>query len=544
MRPLTPALAALACACAACVLPTRVEDVVARDGTDLATNVYLPPGEGPFPVLLVRTPYGKGAVAQGFGDLRGEGIALVTQDLRGRGASGGVFDVFLDDGDGDNRDGVDTFAWIADQDWAAGPVMTTGASANGIVQYVQASARPEGLRGMAVTVATPSFPDHAAFPGGAYREELVDGWLDAIGEPDAIDRVKSLAHDPAAWDAVMLSDRYDVVDVPGMHVGGWHDIFAQGTVDAFVGLQGGAEGARGRQKLIMGPWAHGVGATNVGETTFPGRAEDAPNGIDQVERALVGEALGVDLGAGVAFDDVPAVQYYTMGGSDPGDPGNEWRTAEAWPVPSVPVPHHLGAGGLLTSACPAPGTSSWVADPDDPSPTVCGANLGIASGPCDQAEVEERGDVVSFSTAPLDGPLEITGRLRARLAVSLDQPDADLVVRLTDVHPDGRSMLIVDGVARVAMGTGALEPVAPGEVVAVDVDLHSTSIVLAAGHRLRAVLGSSNHPRYAVNRNNGLPRAEQAGGPSNVATVTLHHGPDSWIELPLPVGSPPPPDCR
>jgi hypothetical protein len=170
--------------------------------------------------------------------------------------------------------------------------------------------------------------------------------------------------------------------------------------------------------------------------------------------------------------------------------------------------------------------------------TLCGSNLYLEAGPCDHRANEAREDVVTFTSAPLVEPLEITGALKAKLHMSIDQADTDVVVWISDVYPDGRSMLITDGAARLAArgSTSGITPIEEGEILDVEVDLLSTSIVLNTGHSLRVAVSSSNSPRFLANRNNGLPFGQMQDGPSLPVMVTLHHeaSKSSYIEVPLP----------
>ncbi|MCB9742618.1 MAG: CocE/NonD family hydrolase [Alphaproteobacteria bacterium] len=534
----------------ACNAPDlRDERVEMRDGATLATDVWLPRGEGPFPVVVTRTPYGRWMGRFIRKDLNDDGYALVAQDTRGRGDSEGVDCVFLCEGDGALQDGFDTLSWIDQQSWSDGHVVSWGPSALGIAQYLTAPTDPPGLVGMLPSVATGDFFDDAILPGGVYRESLIEGWLSAQGSLFFIDEVEGHLDDPAFWEPGDALSDVDRIDVPALHVGGWYDIFLAGTVDMFVATQaGGAEGARGQQRLVLGPWTHGgLGARAQGELIYPASAEGPELAIAELERALRDAVAPSPSGphAAVAWEDTPAVQYYVMGDvDDPEAPGNEWRTADAWPVPAAASRWHLRADGALTEACPGEGEGelAYVADPLDPAPSVCGANLNIQAGPCDQAEVDARADVLSFETEALAAPMEITGPLSARLYLSLDQVDADLIVRVSDVYPDGRVMLLLDGAARVASREDvfALHPVEPGERFALDVALAPTSVVLNTGHRLRVSISSASAPRWGVNRNNGLPLFEMREGEALPVTVSVLHeaGAASYVELPLPARDP------
>ncbi len=524
------------------------EMVEMRDGVRLATDVYLPEGDGPWPTVLYRTPYGRERHAGEEEGYNPYGVAWVVQDQRGRFDSEGEDRVFGADGDGELSDGYDTAAWIVEQPWSNGIIATTGNSADGIVQYMQTPAGPPGLVFVNPEYATPNFYQDALFPGGVFRENLARTWLEGNDSLHFLDVIAEHPYLDDSWASYQTRDKYRQVTAAGLHVGGWFDIFSQGNLDAFAGYQHeGGEGARGRQKLIVGPWTHdsiGVGDSGVatrqqGELRFPANSTDAPYPYEDVRDALLIHYLQLDIPADDP-DDIPAVQYYVMGDvDDPSAPGNEWRIADDWPPEAAPVRLHLQPGGGLAEDCPPAdgGSSSYTYDPADPSPSICGNNMNMDDGPCDQSPVEARDDIVVFTTPVLDEPVEITGHVRAHLFVDIDQPDTDLMVRLTDVYPDGRSMLVLDGAARIAFRddmTG-LEPYA-GETLEKVVDLWSTSIIVNAGHRLRVSVTSSNYPRFAATRNTLADWPANTEGEGEPVRVTVHHDAAhaSYVELPDP----------
>lgn len=515
--------------------PTSTVAVAMRDGVQLATDVYVPDGPGPFPVVVMRTPYDR-ASGTGTGDaLRDAGVATVVQDMRGRFDSQGTDCIFRCDGD----DGFDTLAWVEQQSWCNGRVVTWGGSALGIVQYMAAVHAPPVLDAMWADVATPSAFEHMLFQGGAFRQSMIEGWLQGQGSEFFLQDLAAHPFDDGFYDPVQTSDRFSLVTVPAVHYGGWYDIFGQGTIDAFVGYQheGGA-GAKGKQKLVMGPWTHAINTVAAGELVYPDNASGVPGGSDEMLVTWLLYHLGLNPDpAGV--DAIPAVQYYVMGDvGDPGAPGNEWRSANDWPVPAAPVRMHLHPDGTLSESCPSTdgGTTGYSYDPLDPTPTIGGANLLIPAGPMDQSAVEARPDVITFTTPVLTAPMEITGRVKAFLWVETDVVDTDVVVRMTDVHPDGRSMLVLDGVLRLGYRNGAkaLAPMTPGEPELVAVDLWSTSIILNAGHRLRVSITSSNAPRFWPNPNDGTTYG-QVSNPVVANVAILHDAAHaSYIELPDP----------
>jgi len=540
-RPWLFTLLGIGVLCASCSRRNFTEDVKMRDGVNLSTDVYLPKGDGPFPVVVYRTPYGRRAHYDDALVFRESGIAVVAQSLRGRSTSGGVDGMFTTDGDGELKDGYDTMAWIVKQDWSNGRIGTSGASALGIAQYMQASANPPGLVMMNPEFGTPNLYSDVLFQGGVYRNSLVHNWLEGQDNLKFEGEIEDHPFEDAFWESAQTADQYGEAHAAGFHVGGWFDIFQNGTIEGFRGYQyEGGDGAAGNQKLVMGPWTHVTRKRDVGELTFPKGADKPPYG-DAFD-VMLDHYLKVDIeGIRDSPDDIPNVQYYVMGDvDDKSAPGNEWRTDDDWPPEGAPVRLHLHSNGDLDEACPssAAETTDYAHKPSDPTPTICGANLKIKAGPCDQRDIESREDVVVFDTGELSAPMEVTGRVTAHLFVRINRPDTDLMVRMTDVYPDGRSMLITDGALRLASRgtTTELESLEIGEVVEGVVDLLSTSIVINTGHRLRISVTSSNWPRFAVNKNNALeyPQSvESSGGP---VTVRIHHDDEyaSYLEVPDP----------
>jgi uncharacterized protein len=205
------------------------------------------------------------------------------------------------------------------------------------------------------------------------------------------------------------------------------------------------------------------------------------------------------------YDTWPAITYYVMGDvTDQNASGNEWRYADDWPVPSVERAWYLQADGSLQTTLPTDEQQfSYLYTPSNPVPTVGGGNLNIPAGPYDQHSVENRSDVLVFTSPVLETPYEATGPIKARLFVSSDCPDTDFTVKLTDVYPDGRSMLITDGILRMRNRNGFdhWELMEPDTIYQVDVDLWSTSYVWNTGHQIRIAISSSNYPRCLNNPN-------------------------------------------
>lgn len=514
--------------------------VVASDGTRLATDVYLPIGAGwgPWPVVIQRTPYGRsGATGSTCATFAIEGFACVAQDVRGTGDSTGSNTVFRDD----RGDGQATIEWVAQQWWCNGSIATFGASALGITQYALAPGAPNQFKCLVPMVATADFFHHAAFWGGAIRYSLTRPWLEGQGALAFYDEIRSHRTWDAWWEQAAVMPHVGEIKAPGFHVGGWYDIFLQGTLDAFTAAQNrGGAGALGHQHLVVGPWVHtGVGTAQAGELTYPANAATLVDLLaavrDWYDYWLRGRAPTVA--------QWPAARVYLMGAvGEAAAPGNVWLDLSVWPPPAVTRALYLGSDRSLSIEPPTAGEIELRSDPGAPVPTVGGGNLiesvdgqfqGI--GPLDQRPIEERSDVLVFSTPVLDEPLTVVGRVRCRVWVRPDTKDFDVAVRLTDVYPDGRSMLVADGIQRARFRCGDDHEclATPGEEIELAVDLWSTAIVFNRGHRVRILISGSNWPRFEVNRNDGGDLNSAGAGVVAHPVVLVGSSLPSRLELPV-----------
>ncbi len=479
--------------------PTRKDEMVAmRDGVKLATTIYSPPGEGPFPVILTRTPYGKDNMygPQAHKQFIEAGYVRVVQDVRGKFKSEGKYAAFVDD----IVDGYDTVEWIAKQPWSNGKVGMYGPSAMGITQNLAAISNPPHLVTCFVQVAPSSSFRYSSYPGGLFLQDLNEGWLKAQGVPPAdVPRpiIKTYDEDARARD---LRAQAAHINIPMYNVGGWYDIFLQGSIDSFKALQeDGGPKARGNQKLMMGAFGHGA---MKGDLKYPAEAGNL-NGGDPI-KWFDHWMKGVDNG----IMKEPAVRYYVMGDTmDKSAPGNQWRTAATWPPQFTATSYYLTATHGLALTKPGKGTLSYIYDPKSPTPAVGGNNLIMDRGPMDQRKVTDRDDVVKFTSEPLKAPLEITGPMSAELAVSTNVEDTDFIVKLIDVYPNGYEALVIDEGTRLRF---AIDPkgathAQKNKVYNVKVDLWSTSLVFNTGHKIEVVVQSSNAPRFEPHSNTWEP---------------------------------------
>jgi predicted acyl esterase len=508
-----------------------------RDGIHLATDVYLPDGGSPpHGALFMRTPYNKNG--SGLGGWADKGWPAIVQDMRGRFQSEGIDTVFRNA----HTDGSDTLDWIGNQNWSNGKIATSGGSAMGIHQYFMAGANPQYLSCQFIGAATPNMYKIAVFQGGQFRKNMIENWLQNQGSTHALPIL--FAHENYTmdfWTNVSLEDNWQDVNVPAVHMGGWYDCFSQGIIDGFMGYQyQGGTGAQGKSKLIMGPWTHiTFGLRLQGELYYPANAIDDFSG--DILNMMLDQYI---LETSTDFENLPNVMYYVMGDvTDSSAPGNIWRYEENWPPAFTERIWYFHENNHLTTAPPgsnAPITYTY--NPNNPVPTKGGQNLYPLSGPFDQRSVENRADVLLFTSDVLSEPYEATGPIKARLYVSSNCPDTDFTVKLTDVYPDGRSMLITDGILRMRNRNGFdhWEFVNPGEIYEIDVDLWSSSYIWNIGHRIRIAVSSSNSPRFLANPNTADGINQNIG--FNIADNTLYIDTDhpSCIILPEYDGNFPP----
>jgi predicted acyl esterase len=532
------ALALVFCSLASCssAEPVFVE-VPMSDGVKLATDVYLPRGEGPFPVVVMRSTYGRN---KDWGKHYLEhGYAVVQQDVRGMGASEGEKYVFHADGWREGlQDGRDCMAWVAAQPWCNGKIGTEGGSALGITQLLAAPAS-DLIDAQSITVGPGRFYGDVAFIGGVWRKNMLEGWLTAIGQGHLVEVYKGQPLDGGFWSYYDFVETAERVTSPGLFVGGWHDIFGQGTLDAFLARElSGGEGARGENYLIMRWSPHGPDVT----TDYKFNENRFDLQVSEVMRKFFAHYLK---GEADALKDVPKVHYYVFGADTAGAPGNEWRTASMWPpFETREVAYYLSEGGALGEVPSGEGArASFVFDPADPYPTHGGANLlpNLPSGPFDQRKYSTtRTDLLKFATAPLEAPVEIAGKVRVRLSVSSDAPDTDFTAKLIDIYPDGdgREINVLDSIRRVKTREGyeAFAPLleGPEQVVELEIDLWSIAWVFNAGHRIGLHVSSSNYPKFEVNPGTG-DNYPGEGVDMRKQTNTVHLGAAHSSVLYLPV---------
>lgn len=486
-----------------------------RDGLKLETDLYFPGEvEKPLPCILLRTPYSRDHNKEAYSKMAEMGYVIAIQSLRSHTHPEQYPEPYLQDAWGSLRDSYDAIEHLASSEHTNGIVGTFGPSAMGIVQLLAAPTQPPHLKCQFIQVATPSLYHHAAYVGGKLCKHQIESWF-AKFAPLAYQHMLEHKQYDAYWEQIDATLKTEDVQVPALHYGGWYDIFSQGTIHSFCSLQeNGGEGAKGRQRLVMGPWTHwGMRPETFGEFPYP------QNLMSFSEQQCIQSWFDFHLkGDTTALSEEQAVFYYTMGPLDGSfSKGNRWQTAKMWPPKSNLTPYYLTHGKKLTKQMPRFSRREFVYlyDKDNPVPTRGGRNLYLESGPYKQNENEARKDVLVFTTEVLDQDVEVTGHLKAKVFISSSMPTTDVAISLTDVYPDGTSVLIAEGIQEVSLEKNKIQPV--------EVDLWSTSMVFAKGHRIRVNLAASNYPHFDKNEhssNNVLHVGQKY--PSHILLPEIH----------------------
>jgi predicted acyl esterase len=505
----------------------RAITIPTRDGKTLAADLYASDTTVTKPTILIQTPYDKNRYRLAIQIPPQAGAApfpydsahynYVVLDWRGFFGSSAAADPRYDRG----VDGYDAVEWIAGQPWCNGKVGTWGPSALGAIQFMTAKHHPPHL-----VCSVPLVKDFKTkysdfYYGGDYRREHVTS-LQQLGLTDT---TLILAHptNDALWQvAENGSDDPDSIAVPMFLISGWYDHFPDDVIRAFSDLRArSAPSVRTQHRLMMGPWMHeGVGKAEQGVLSYPNAA-----GVSDAAALAFFDFHLRNISNG--FDATPNVQYYQMG-------ANEWRSTDDWyglcrTADSLSL--YFTAGGMLAFAPSTTGIDTITFDPRDPSPTIGGARLApfdqtALAGPQDQSDiVESRQDVLVYSSPVLGGNLSILGGVQVQLFVSSDRFDTDFSVRLCDVYPDGRSVLITQGIRRMRFRNGFrpadTAAMVPGTIYPVTIELQNLAMTFVKGHRLRIDITSSNYPQYDINPNSGGKL--YAAGPELTAKNVVHH---------------------
>ncbi|TIC79459.1 CocE/NonD family hydrolase [Nocardioides sp. GY 10127] len=538
-------------------------EVPVAGGLTLRADVWLPDGDGPFPVLLQRTPYGRtdpfgSQYIVGMDNLRAleRGFALVVQDTRGRYGSDGDFIPYVHEA----ADGAATVAWLREQPWSDGRVATYGASYVGATQLLLAGEGAEGHVAMAPLLTAGDFHSGWTYSGGALQLGFLWLWiLESLGPADADHaglpaghpvraHLAAMARDPRAamaalplrtavpaevapyleewlahpvadefWAANSADERAADVRAAGLHIVGQHDLFCEASLRTYARLR---DLSPAPQRLVLGPWSHGNLTDWQGEEWLGYAADAGAFDLPGAQLEFFSAALDGREPA------LAPVTYFVTG-------ANEWCEAESWPPPTARTQtwHFVGGSGLATEPSPGSGLTSWKADPSDPVPSVGGQTFlpgllsGRASGPKDVGFLAERADVVQVLGPVLAEPLRLAGPVTLHLSASTTAEDCDWVGRLVEARPDGSVVQLAESILRARYRHGGeAVPLTPHRIETFTVPLGTVAHELAPGSRLGLQLASSSFPRFDRNPQSLVDPVDATPDDFVVATHTVCWG--------------------
>jgi putative CocE/NonD family hydrolase len=559
-----------------------------RDGVRLATDIYRPtvggmPVSKPLPMLLQQTPYNKegAGIVEAAKYFARNGYVVALQDDRGTYKSEGVLIKYV----GFGNDAYDTTAYLGRLAYVDGQIGMWGLSYAAHVQSSAAIARAPHLKTIVVNFGglhngweykirnggafelgqqvgwafeqAAVQPNNPVARGVMAREKLTD-WIGSIqAKPgltplafaknfeDYIFELMTHSDYDEYWQAADMNWSLNferTLDIPMMHITGWYDSYAGGTIKNYLGL---VKTKKSPIQLLVGPWTHARNATSfAGDVEFGRDAAITDFAtafhLRWFDHFLKGSPNPPTL-------DAAPVRIFVMGTGDGHRDSNGrlfhggyWKSAPAWPVPDArPASYYMHADGRLARDAPR-GTAqptTYTFDPRDPVPTIGGSFSNIrglmAPGGFDQREREfsgeaekgvfgskppflplkARSDVVVFQTEPLAQDTEVIGPVEVTLFAASTAVDTDFTVKLVDVYPpsadypSGYELNITDGIlrARYRNSPARQELMKPGEIYQLRIEPFPTANVFKKGHRIRLDISSSNFPRFDVNPNTGEP---------------------------------------
>ncbi len=545
-----------------------------RDGVNLSANVYRPAKSGKYPVILSRTPYTKAGVAGGGLERRkkfvSQGYVWVDVDVRGRGDSDGHFRPWFQEG----NDGFDTVEWCGAQQWSTGKVGMLGGSYGGYVQLAAGVRQPPSLACIAPTVACPDpFVDgllmgptglpgpicvswYQYTTGRLNQSSAANNWAEVFKHRPLITLDDAAGIDLAFWNSMIehsqlsswwedarYQNKLDKLQVPGLHISGWYDDEQVSTVTNYVRSSTMTAPQVGRkQKLLMGAWPHAANSsTKIGDIEF------GPTAVIDMDALLMRWFDRWLKGIENGIENEKPVRIFVMG-------SNQWRDEEAWPIPRTRFTKyfiHSGGrantrtgDGVLSPVQPSSpealsfdssDTDTYVYDPLDPVPFITDANFSQVGGPDDYRQIEQRDDVLVYTSEVLGSAMELCGPIRASLWATTNVPDTDFTARLCIVRADGTSQRLCDGIVRARFRNGMDKPelITPGESLEYSIDMWTTCQAFMPGERIRVEISSSSHPQWDANPNTG----ERLGFETRTqrATQIIHHDASrpSYVMLPV-----------
>jgi hypothetical protein len=567
-----------------------------RDGVRLASDVYRP-NEGASPTLLHRTPYGKSHPLYLHGSVLDvlaavdAGYAVVSQDTRGRFQSEGDWQPFRWEGD----DGYDTVEWIAEQPWADGRVGAYGTSYNGVTALHAAVAAPGHLTAVLSFMSGCSYDNGWVYTGGAFELGFAYFWLtrgawETLRRRELDERRRSeleaLLHSAASlprrvidqlpvaelpamlpelvpfweewhanppgsehWHSIDVPAHAERIRVPVLHVSGLYDNLLPGHLALNDALQRHPDArVRESHRFVLGPWDHEAYQSSrpsaAGEYDFGPGAPNAYGLLRTLSREWFDHWL---LGRETPVIGTPSARFYRTG-------SDSWHEEEQWPPPHAVTPLYLAGAGHANSRN-GDGRLSWEApdaheqatdrfryDPFDPVPSNGGRTLAPVFGTAgihDQASIEDRDDVLVYTSPALERELTLAGRATLELIAASSCEDTDFTAKLVDVEPDGYCRNLAGGIVRARYRDGGPDRqlLVPEQPTAFTIDLQAVSHSFLPGHRIRLELSSSNFPTYDRNLNSAAAPARGGERDVRIALQSVFHDEQRQSRLLLPVVS-------
>ncbi|CAH2903133.1 MAG: hypothetical protein PCALPYG88_6403 [uncultured Paraburkholderia sp.] len=524
-----------------------------------------------------------------------DGYVAVVQSSRGTFMSEGTFKPI----DQEGQDGYDAIEWAASQPWSSGKVGMKGASYFGLTQWQAAIKRPPHLVAIAPDITASDYHDNwtyqngvfdlwfnVSWTAGAFEADQIIRKLTAGGAPQStidaqvaawtaevaqnvdstwtntlpltslqvmnadqpfyLEWLKKPTYD-ASWERIDIENKYGTLDIATLTSGASYDIFSVGSARNFQGMRKSAASAAARNnaRLVWRAYGHSV------DSGFPTFGNDTPD--PSIEKRFFDYHLK---GVANGFDREPPVRIYVLVPPDSGQTGSGfWVTGDDFPLPgTVLTRYYMGSRGSANTRSgdgvlsPTPVTTgatfdSFAYDPSKPVPTVGGNVCCFASptnavrgGAQEQASVEQRPDVLVYTSNGMDRDTPVIGNVKASFWASSSAVDTDFTVKLVNVRPDGSTHNVVNRIVRAGYRAGSKLPpqlLTANEATRFELDLGPTAVIVPKNHKLRVQISSSDFPHYARNLNTGLD--SNSTSEMNTAQQRIFHDANhqSYIELPV-----------
>lgn len=523
------------------------QPVELSDGIILKADVYLPDSTNSYPVILMRTPYGKFQREKDGRMWAGKNYVAVIQDTRGKWESEGEFYPFFNE----LNDGLETIDWIEDQEWCNGEIGMFGTSYSGFSALVLAAHGHPALKSIFILSGWLNESDIIR-PGGANHHMLNLAWMlheftqtkrslkeynfdELFSYLPIKDVFESIGITETPWDTRALLKELNKLknlsaaemSIPVFTMSGWYDFVLNASLNVYNELRNNHP----QNKLLVGPWGHDqaindqyqVGDVNFEQTAKMGRSKLNNLITDWFDFTIKKKQN--------SLENMADAELFLMG-------ENKWEEFDEFPSPELTQKTFYvssagnantsnGDGRLIKSKSTNEMSDQFMFDPNNPVPTYGGANfhffphlLGIR----DQSEIENRADVLVYTSDKLKDDLTILGEIKVELFASTEGKDTDFTAKLVEVNKDGYAGIITEGIVRLSRRNkvNQKEKIISGKIYKAEIDLGFTGVTIKKGNRIRLEISSSNFPKYDRNPNTG----EDAYEATKLVPVnqTIYHG--------------------